>query len=371
MPVYLGSLNTHEIKEAHIANSEGRAIFLGSVHCWPDYIIKGYDFSTIGNSGKSNYNQQYSIGSKIILDPAGTTVNIPISFHESSWWHFLPINIGYEGQKPSEVSTELERTSINIDNNLISIKSSAEPVINSNYDTILSINIPKNEGNKETSGKLYIKSYINEFNEDILLSPSIFLFEYSQDVNTIFTTHHGWVGQIGDTVYIDNITISATDTTFTLTLFIELGLSVDGGNTYYFNMNNSEIQTAIGQETDYSSQIPNYDPDSNEFVIEIIPDNSIAKITSITQDENNRNYFIIEGTIDKNVPNENTKVNNISIKDFSTIEGNEISKALATNGSSIVEFKVANTSGTDTRTLGFSVNVSFSDSNYSKYNFKW
>lgn len=382
MAVYIGN-SSYEAYQSFIGSNDGRAIFLGSDHVWPNYVIKAHPFSYSGKYGKENV----TVGDTILGDPAGFQVNVRLSLHESSWWHLLPVRMTYTGSLSSAYIENDKYGSCTVNSGYIDTVVKKSPIIGSEYDTYFQTIIPANDGSVSSSGELRIISYTNEFGQVCQLNPSILIYKYGQDVNIMYYIRYGWVSYndinsmatvpwiynssakdtSGEKIdYVTSLpTIDYNITIATMGLYVSFGVSFDGGNTIYFNYPNSSLP-----KDNQSSGTDSLVPTGIAEYLDITTTNSAFEVSNITQ-LSNTNFFRVDVSTSANEPTEGNTNVNYMITDLKITSGSSSSPASYTNGStSIATFKVGNASGSSARSTGFNVHLKYpSGSKYYKYNF--
>lgn len=279
-----------EVHQTRIKDGDGgHSLKWSSKEIWPSYIIEVLKSTFIfkiglngGLQGNTNlYGEQYSntvqedlkdntiTGDYYSFDPSGGTGNISFICRQSSYWHRVPLIL-----RTTETININETTSIKLTNASDNKKETTklntlirewtiypsgwnndETSIdyNDKSDFTLNFNIGTNNNSVSSTGKLEIIGFIDSLGEKILFSDidnqnNILVFQWYQKPNIMFYVDMDFVQK--PTAVTDN-PIKATNSTFinpydkktfNIYLFVEFGISLDGGKTINWNQDGNTVK---------------------------------------------------------------------------------------------------------------------------------
>lgn len=258
----------------HIGSSDIKGIYVGSKLVWPNCyaepVSSSLDFVSSYNRIKDYTFTSKDLLSGLEIDPAGGTLSVRITSREDSNWHrcsayFKSTNIAplsfvsYTYQnKVTDISfgnafapTNTSSTyTYSIDTNLPETSTSKVwyAYINNtsleycnpgtSYDYKMVLAVPPNSTSSKRVSYLYLYNIKDTFNYDVKYSDTTPVAWVWQDPNIMHYIHVAWASSpsVSDIISTNtSINMQVNSTSKTIYLFVEIGISIDGGNTIYWN----------------------------------------------------------------------------------------------------------------------------------------
>lgn len=286
-----------------IGSKQIRRIMVGSKLVWPNNYVDGDDNSLSFNSSY-NVIKDYTLSSSSIyerheIDPGGGVAYFNVEAREDSNWHRVTSYMKIVNGSLHEVFLPNFHASRYIDfptfSNSPESSSYPGPIITTtgytytvipgddatssnivryayiapnmwcdttvSYDLTIGIAVGPNNTPSIRTSYVYLYQYLDEFNNACsipngLTKPVVWL---TQEPNIMYYTHYAWATSASTSSIVDTLDLTSlkyTDTSVTVYLFLEFGVSIDGGSTIYWNTLASS--TTGNQSSVLPSDIANY-----------------------------------------------------------------------------------------------------------------